>query len=117
MIMRIKMIIPAKTPMTIPAIAPPDRLDPEVLSEYVPLPLLAVAVAGIRNGTVLVAPFVVKTVYVEMLVGRMAAETVAVTTAGGAAPPVVAPFDMQTPLLQNWPALQHVVPHWTCCRL
>ena len=102
------MMIPAKTPMTIPAMAPPDRLDPDVLAEAVPFPA-AVAVAGIKKGTVLVAPFVVMTVYVEILVGLIGAETETVAT--GPLPPVVAPFAIHTPELQNCPCAQQVVPH------
>lgn len=111
------MIIAAKTPMTIPAMAPPERLEPAVLEATAKSVDEAVAVAGMRKGSVLVAPLVVTTVYVVMLVGRIAAETVAVTIPPS--PPVVAPLFMQAPELQNWPAPQHVLPQvtWPSCAL
>ena len=72
---RSKRIIPAITPITIPAIAP--GLSPLLLFEGVIGKLLPLAVAGGVNGAVVVAETVLVAVRIPPLVGRRGAEPVA----------------------------------------
>jgi hypothetical protein len=64
---------PAMTPMTIPAMAPPDR--PPELTACAPVRVILAPVAtGARNGTVVVGDEVAVTITKVLLVGRMAGE-------------------------------------------
>ena len=67
--------MPAMTPMTMPAMAPPLRplLDVEAI------PAVALVEVGVLKGTVVVGEPVEVTVWTVLLVGRMNAEAVLVT--------------------------------------
>ena len=70
----------SRTPMTIPAIAPPLR--PLLLTDGAAAALVAAAFVGVWKGTVVVADPVDVTVVATLLVGRINAVLVAVVAAG-----------------------------------
>jgi hypothetical protein len=72
---RSRRVIPAMTPITIPAIAP--GLSPLLLLEEVIGRVLPLAVAGEMNGAVVVAETVLVAVAMPPLVGRYGAEPAA----------------------------------------
>lgn len=88
-----RIMMAAITPMTIPAIAPPESPLLLPLAIIVPLPVLEAAM-GVWKGTVVVGEMVCVVIIPEMVVGR---------TGATAPTPVVvkppAPADLQTPEL------------------
>ena len=114
---RISSAMPSSTPMTMPAIAPPDR--PLFVLTVMPVTALPSEATGVWKGTVVVAVPVEVMVRMVLLVGRTkpvaeAEEGVTGMIPGVPAPGVVPPMAAHWPEnWQNWPWAQQMGPQET----